>query len=61
MYPVKIALYERGEGYSVTMGEFVTNEGVKPPTFVWRILLWVGISGIIHPGENSAPMETTVI
>jgi len=51
MYPENIALCERSDGYSATFGEFVTNEGVKIPTLVSRILLWARISGIVYPAE----------
>ena len=39
MYPVKIALCERGDGYSATVGEFMVNERVRDPTLGYRILL----------------------
>ena len=39
LYPVNTALCKRREGYPVTLGEFVTNEDIKTPTLVWRILL----------------------
>ena len=50
MYPESIARYERGDGYSDTLREFIINEGIKHRTLARCILLWVGVSVIVHSG-----------